>query len=64
MSGPDLKIRFDFQGAMRRLGRVTRKTYDSVKRQVDTPEGDAESEDTAERRDRDGDAGGHDRRGR
>ncbi len=64
MSGPDLRIRFDFQGAMRNLGRATRKAYDSVRRQVDEPEGNAESEDAAERRDRHDDAGAEDRRER
>lgn len=66
MSGPDLRIRFDFQDAMRNLGRATRKAYDSVRRQVDEPEpeGDVESEEAAERRHRHDDAGAQDRRNR
>lgn len=34
MGDDGMKVRFDFQGAMRHLGRMTRRTYETVKEHV------------------------------
>lgn len=57
MGDPNFRIGFDFRGAMRRLGRMTRKGIDTVKEKTESEEpeeaqdaGREGGEDTARRK--------------